>query len=325
MKKILSILLILTCILSFTACSGNKNNKVVIYSSAEDFRNEYILKRLKEQFPKYDIALQYQSTGNNAAKLKSEGKSTECDIVLGLESGYMELLSDNFAKLDSYDNAKYINEMKISSDKYAIWERYSGTIVINKKVLQEKGLPVPKSYNDLLDPKYKDLIAMPNPKASGTGYIFLKSIVNAMGEEKAFQYFDSLSKNVLQFTSSGSGPVKLLVSGEIGIGLGLTLQAVKEINDGVNLELIQFSEGLPYTTTGFGIIEGKQNKQATKDVFNYLYSTLINEDKDKYSPEQIFEGQTIKVENYPKEIKYSNMDGIRDLKEKDRLLAKWKY
>jgi iron(III) transport system substrate-binding protein len=325
MKKLLSILLILTCVFSFTACAGNKDNKVVIYSSQEDFRNEHLLKRLKEQFPNYDITLQYQSTGNNAAKLKSEGKSTECDIVLGLESGYMETLSGNFASLKSYDNSKYLDEMKIASNKYAIWERYSGAVVINKKVLQDKGLPAPKSYADLLDPKYKGIIAMPNPKASGTGYIFLKSLVNSMGEEKAFQYFDELSKNVLQFTSSGSAPIKMLVSGEIGIGLGLTLQTVKEINDGVPLEMISFDGGVPYTTTGFAIIEGKQDKKAVKEVFDFLYSTSINEDKDKFSPEQIFNGQTIKEENYPKDINYANMDGIRDVKEKERLLAKWKY
>ena len=58
-----------------------------------------------------------------------------------------------------------------------------------------------------------------------------------MGEEKGFEYFDELSKNILQYTSSGSGPVNALVQGEVGIGLGMTFQAVNEINKGSNLTI----------------------------------------------------------------------------------------
>jgi iron(III) transport system substrate-binding protein len=36
---------------------------------------------------------------------------------------------------------------------------------------QEKNLPVPETWKDLGDPKYKGLIAMPNPNTSGTGYL----------------------------------------------------------------------------------------------------------------------------------------------------------
>ena len=58
------------------------DNKVVIYSCLEDFRNDYILDKLKEKFPDYDITLQFVATGNLAAKIKSEGEATEGDIIL---------------------------------------------------------------------------------------------------------------------------------------------------------------------------------------------------------------------------------------------------
>ena len=81
---------------------------------------------------------------------------------------------------------------------------------------------------------------MPNPKSSGTGYMFLKNLVNTWGEEAAFAYFDELSKNILQFTSSGSGPINALVQEEVAIGLGMTAQAVTQINEGVNLKIVFF-------------------------------------------------------------------------------------
>lgn len=327
-KKTALIMCVLLSFLLLTACSSqsaSNDNKVVIYSSSEDYRNEYLVKRLKEQFPDYDITLQYQSTGNNAAKLKAEGKDTECDIVLGLETGYLESLKNNLADLSDYDTSMYLDNMVDPDHRYLVWERFSGGIIVNTKVLSEKGLPEPASYQDLLKPEYKGLISMPNPKSSGTGYIFLLNLVNAMGEEQAFQYFDALSQNILQFTSSGSGPVNALVQGEAAIGLGMTFQAVKEINNDVALKIIYFSEGAPYTTGGYAMIEGKQSKQAVKDVFDYINSTLIYEDKDQFLPEQIFKEQINTMANYPSPIPYADMKGINDNSEKDRLLTEWKY
>jgi iron(III) transport system substrate-binding protein len=74
--------------------------------------------------------------------------------------------------------------------------RSGGAVIINKKVLQDRGLPKPTSYKDLLDAKYKGLLSMPSPKSSGTGYMFYLALVNAWGEQKALEYFDDYSKNV---------------------------------------------------------------------------------------------------------------------------------
>ena len=76
------------------------------------------------------------------------------------------------------------------------------------------------------------MISMPNPKSSGTGYMFCKALVNEWGEEKALEYFDKLSENILSYTSSGSGPINALIMKEAAIGLGMTPQAVAKINEG---------------------------------------------------------------------------------------------
>jgi iron(III) transport system substrate-binding protein len=320
-----NIFIVFILMLSFISCSSKKDNRVVIFSSSEDFRNEHISARLKEQFPSYEIMLQYIPTGNNAAKLKAEGAKTECDIVIGLESAYMENIQDVLTTLSEYDSSVFLDELVPAHKKYLPWEKQSGAIMINAQLLQEKALPVPASYQDLLKPEYKNLIAMPNPKSSGTGYFFVKNLVNVMGEEAAFSYFDALAENVLQFTSSGSGPVNMLVQGEIPIGLGLAFQAVNQINQGVDLDILYFAEGSPYSVTGMGIVTGKETKPAVKEVFDFIYSTLVHEDKELFSPEQIFKNQVNNIPNYPQNIHYADMTGISDISEKEYLLEKWKY
>ena len=325
MKKLVSLMVLFAICLSLSGC-GNKvdQNSVVIYSSDESYINEYFQQRLKEKFPNYNITIEYLSTGENAAKLLAEGKDTPCDIVFGLEVGYLDNLTNILADVSNYDITRYVPDMQIGGGKYLVAHRYSGCVVVNTQQLANKGLAIPQSYEDLLKPEYKNLIAMPNPKSSGTGYIYLKSLVNAWGEEKTFQYFDQLAGNVLQFTSSGSGPINFLVQGEIAIAMGMTSQAVIEINNGQPFQILFYEEGAPYTACGYGMIEGKQNKQAVKDVFDFFYNTLVMEEKELYLPEQIFADQENKIENYPKEIPYSDMNG-NTAEEKKELLAKWVY
>lgn len=324
-KKLTALFLIIAvCASMFAGCSSSDETSVVIYSSDEDYINEYFQQRLNEQFPDYNITIEYLSTGESAAKLKAEGTSTPCDIVWGLEVGYLDNLTENLADVSGYDSSIYVEDMQMGDGKYLVAHRYSGCIAVNTKLLQEKGLAVPQSYEDLLKPEYKNLIAMPNPKSSGTGYIYLKSLVNAWGEDKAFDYFEKLSGNVLQFTSSGSGPINSLVQGEIAIAMGMTSQAVIEINNGQPFEILYFDEGAPFTACGYGIIEGKQEKQAVKEVFDFFYSTLIHEEKELYLPEKIFVDQENNIKNYPKDIPYSDMTG-NTADEKVRLLEKWIY
>ncbi len=325
-KQIISIVIaLIMCISLLAGCNGTSDeNRVVIYSSDEDYINEYFQQRLNEQFPDYNITIEYLPTGENAAKLKAEGTDTPCDIVWGLEVGYLDNLTNILADISQYDKSVYVEDMQIGGNKYLVAHRYSGCIVVNKNILSNKGLAIPQSYEDLLKKEYKDLIAMPNPKSSGTGYIYLKSLVNAWGEEKAFDYFDKLAGNVLQFTSSGSGPINALVQGEIAIAMGMTSQAVIEINNGQPFEILFFEEGAPFTACGYGIVEGKQNKQAVQEVFDFFYSTLIHEEKELYLPEKIFTNQENLIENYPKDIPYSDMAN-NTAEEKTRLLEKWVY
>ena len=326
MKKVLCLLAALLILGMAASCKKADDKSVIIYTSTEDFRTEHMQELLKEKFPNYDITLQVLSTGNSAAKLKAEGIQTEADIVLNLETGYMEGLQDILADLSSFDISAFIPELVPASKVFLPWDKSSGAIVISPTKLESLKLPVPKSYQDLLKPIYKGQISMPNPKTSGTAYMFLVSLVNAWGEDEAFAYFDKLAENILQFTTSGSGPVNALIQGEVAIGLGMTLTAVNAINKrGANFELLYFKEGAPCITTSFGIIKGKEKRPIVKEVFEFAIKKLVVDDNELYCPEPIMVNTINKIPNYPKSINYANMDGVYDLQRKERLLARWKY
>lgn len=312
------------CVL-LAGCGGGESNSVLIYTSVEDYVIEDMNARLSEQFPDYDITVEYVSTGNHAAKLLTEGKNSECDISYDLEYAYMEQLSTAgvLADLSAYDRSIYCEDT-IASDDYLIQCRVGGAVILNTEVLAEKGLAEPTCYQDLLKPEYKGLISMANPKSSGTGYMFYKSLVNAWGEEEALAYFDALTPNILQYTSSGSGPVNALLQKEAAIGFGMTSHAVTQINEGAPLKIIYFEEGSPFTMYGQGIVAGKEERACVKEVFDFLVNTYSYELNEKFFPEQMFIDKVYELENYPENIVYSDMSN-NSIEEKERLLELWKY
>ena len=315
------------CSLCFGGCSAENDSAVVIYSTSEGDANEAMLAAMQEDMPEYDIRLRYVSTGVCAARLLNEGKGSEADMVSGLEGGYLRQIQPVLASLDDfgYDFDLFEQDLLDGTQTYLPFRRESACIAMNAEGLAEKGLALPECYDDLLNPSYKGMITMPNPKTSGTGYNFLKNLVNTRGEDEAFAYFDQLAENVYQFSSSGSGPVNSLVQGEALIGLGLTYQAVAEQNEGAPVAPFFFKEGAPWTMSGVAIIDGRQDKPAVRAVMDWMLDKGIMLDKQLFVPDKVFADQQTSIPNYPTDVPYADMTGIFDIDEKKRLLERWKY
>ena len=324
MKKVflvLGLIIMLIVIGALTGCSNNKE-KVVIYTSMEEARNQELRKKVKEKFPDMDVVVQYMSTGNSSAKLKTEGTDIEADIILDLETAYMTSLESNFADLSEFDSSIFVDGA-VKANNYFPWVKYTMALIIDKGYFEEHNLEKPKTYEDLLKPEYKNLIAMPDPKTSGTGYAFFLNVVNIMGEEKAVEYFKALKENLREFTASGSGPTNLLQQGEIAIAMGMTSQGAQAITDGYNFEVISLETGAPYNTTSYGIIKGRENDENVKKVFEWISTEFIRYDKENYMPDVILKDQKNYVKNYPTNFKEANMDGIDSIETKDKLIEKW--
>ena len=326
MKKGLVVLLLLTLLFTFLAERGGKES-IVICASSEQYRNDALQEQLAQRFPDRNIIVMYMSTGKSAAKVFAEGTATEIDILVGLETGYLHKISHNLADISGMSRIPYVDGItpEDNGNRWVTWERQAGAIVVNNDILEKYGLEVPATYEDLLKPEYKGLVAMPDPKSSGTGYFFYKNWCNLWGEEAALAYVDALRGNLKQFTESGSGPIKLLRQGETAVGLALTFQAVSEMNDGQPFSVIYPPEGSPYSLTGTAIIEGHQEKEGVEEVYDYIIHDFLVYDKENFSPEIIYRGQNILLDNYPQNIPYADMTGIQDDKEKERLLTLWKY
>ena len=320
MKKVVYVVFIFVCLIFLNGCG--KKSDVVIYSCMEEERNQLLEKKLKEKFSSLEVTVQPISTGNLAAKIKNEGTSIEADIVLDLETAHTENLKDNFADISSFDDSVYLDGLN-NSNKYYLWTKYPLGIIIDKKYFEEKKLEKPKTYEDLLKPEYKNMIAMPDVKTSGSGYAFFLNAVNVMGEDKAVEYFKKLKENLREFTVSGSGPVNLLKQGEIAIGMSMVSEGVEAITDGYNLEIIELSTGTPYNTTSFGIIKEREKNENVRKVFEFLMNEFGPIDKSHYVLGTLYKDQENYVKNFDVVLKDANMNGVSDISIKEKLTERW--
>ncbi|EGV36700.1 thiamine ABC transporter substrate-binding protein [Neisseria weaveri] len=78
------------------------------------------------------------------------------------------------------------------------------TLNYDKKWFEQKGLPLPKSLQDLTKPEYKDLLVVPNPATSSPGLGFLMANIAGMGEGNAFKWWADMRKNGVKVTKSWS-------------------------------------------------------------------------------------------------------------------------
>lgn len=309
-----------------SGCGGKQaeNKDITIWTSGEDYRNEYYLTECQKKFPDYDITLEYMNSSSIAAKVVEEGENCSCDIILSEEYGYLYKCEEYLAELKDFDYSQFLDDIVPENHKFTPESKEGGCVIVNPKMLEERGLPVPGSYQDLLEPQYKGLISMASPISSGTAYMFLRQLTNEWGEDVAFDFFEKLSENVLQYTSSGSGPVNALVQGEVAIGLGMTAQAAIEINAGAELEILFFPEGSPFSMYGNAVLANSADRECVMEVFNYLATDLCRGNNERFFPDPIFKGFSPVLEGYPTNIKFGDMSNDT-LSEKERLQAKWNF
>lgn len=334
MKKIITVFISLLMIVTLSACGSKQdNNQVVIYTAAEEERIAYLSEELNKKFSELNIVFQSLGTGELLSKLQAEGASTGCDIFYDLEVINAEIILDSnpdmFADLSSYDLSIYDDSVMGYTSrhvKYVPNGKTYGAFLVNTKLLNEKGIDIPATYEDLLDEKYEGLISMPSPKSSGTGYSLYNGMITILGEEKGMEYFDKLNSNIKEYTTSGSAPAKAVDRGDAALGFGLLWQCVNFANSNPDLTVVVPDNKVSFGLFTMGMVKGHETNENVKKVFDYLYSELNEKQVAKYNPDRIYVNQLpTEISNYPEGFEEIAMVNLFDYKHKQELLDKWKY
>jgi iron(III) transport system substrate-binding protein len=207
---------------------------------------------------------------------------------------------------------------------------YSGPLGFgyNPELLAKKKLAVPKSWADLLKPEYKNEIQVANPASSGTAYTMVATLVQLMGEDKAFDYMKALHRNIQTYTRSGTGPIKAVARGEASVSISFVHDGPGEKMQGFPVETITPSEGTGAEIGSMSIIKGARNLEAAKKFYEWALTAAAQEMGAAAKQFQLPSNKSAKVDpRVPdfKKIKFINYDYAKygASAERRRLIAKW--
>lgn len=148
---------------------------------------------------------------------------------------------------------------------------YSGPLgfAFNTELLAKRKLPAPKCWKDLLSPALKGEVQVANPASSGTAYTMIATIVQLMGEDKAYEYLKGLHANVSQYTRSGTGPIKAAARGETTVSISFVHDAPGEQMQGFPIATDTPCEGTGAEIGSMSIVKGARNLENAKKFYEW--------------------------------------------------------
>ena len=165
--------------------------ELTVYTSVYNGMVKEMAKPVVEQQLK-DVKVNWHTEGSESVKAKLLGEmkkgKAEADLVMISDPDfYLQLKKDG--KLLNYKSPEAAElAIPVDSDGAFTPIRISAMVIaVNNDKIKEP----PKSWKDLLNPKYKGKIAMPNPKVAATAL----AAVAALKDKYGWEYWQKLKAN----------------------------------------------------------------------------------------------------------------------------------
>jgi iron(III) transport system substrate-binding protein len=275
-KFILTLVVAIISMMFMMAEVSAKEIKAYMGTSPEN--NVTIVNFVKEETG-IQILQTFQSFGEIEARVKSEAPNFNADMIVGCGSPLAFMAKKNKWSVP-YQSPGWKGVAPVFVDPEGYWfniSNFSFVLVGNKDKLKEKGYTMPKSWKDLLDPKWKDQIVMPSPLSSGTANMMRFSFLALYGEEEGWKFIATLDKNIHHYTRSGNAPTDLVGRGEFLLGITSDENVKKRIDEGYPLIWTIPEEGIGYDGTFALILKGTKNMKECKKVIDVLGSQGLSD------------------------------------------------
>ena len=330
MKSKWMVLMISMMVVLFLSGNIIAKDKVTVYTSLETDETVKYLEVARKDLTDVDIDIIRLSTGELGARMLAEKDNPQADCIWGWAVTNMEQFIPK-GMLDPY-KAKGVEKLDKRfahpKDLYAGIDMYIAAFCVNKKVLEEKGLPMPKGWNDLLNPKFKGLIAMPNPAASGTGFLQVASLLQMYGakegKEDGWEFLKKLDKNMGEYIKSGSRPAKNTAQGEFAVGCSFDFVVGELKKQGFPVEFVFPVEGAGYEVEANALLKGAKNPKAARKFLDWAISENAMKAYSQFKLGVTLPGIPTRPD-MPKlsEIKLYPMDFAWQAKNYEAILKKW--
>jgi iron(III) transport system substrate-binding protein len=252
--------------------AAKKEGQVIHYTSTDLPVAEKLAKAFEAKYP--GIAVRTERTGAERVfqRIGQEYSSNihAVDVVNSSDAAHFIVWKRDGILLPFMpeDVAKfYPAEHRDIDGQFASWRVWLSIIAYNTSLV--KAEEAPKSFADLLDPRWKGKIVKAHPGYSGT----IMTATYQMQRDLGWTWFEQLAKqNIMQVQSSADPPKKLDLGERAVMADGNEYNIFQMREAGRPVEPVYASEGSPIITGPNGIFKNSPNPNAAKLFQSFCFS-----------------------------------------------------
>ena len=220
------------------------------------------------------VELLYMSYGEVLSKLRAEGGTPSADLWFGGGiDAFMSAKADGLLEQVNFDAAAELDPLY--KDEENFWFSKGMTVVgflVNNTLLEELKLEAPTAWTDLVKPEYEGEVIMSNPAVSGTNYAVVNALLQKMGAEEGWKYFESLNANISHYGKRGSDPLNKCIADEFAIAVSYINKGVEATIADYDVDIVYPADGMPWVPEGLAVFKNAENVDAAKYFVEWLFS-----------------------------------------------------
>jgi iron(III) transport system substrate-binding protein len=200
----------------------------------------------------------------------------QCDVFASTDFGHYSFLKrgGNLMQFRPKGADELIDTLKIADPDNYYQSAYMGLYMLAYNTQKVKEADAPRKWTDVLDPKWKDQLAVGHPGFSGAIGIWAVQMRKMYG----WDYFKKMERNNPLIGRSSQDPVTALNAGERSVGvavpLGTTLQS---LDHGNPIKLVYPEDGTLATAAPAAILAKAPHPNAARLFMEFIASPQYSE------------------------------------------------
>src|ERR1700728_3537939 len=252
--------------------AAKKEGQVIYYTSVDLPVAEKLAKTFEATYSGISVRVERTGAERVFQRIGQEYSSNihAVDVVNSSDAAHF-IVWKRDGVLDAYvpeDVAKFYSpEHRDVDGQFASWRVWLSIIAYNTSLV--KAEEAPKSFADLLDPKWKSKIVKAHPGYSGT----IMTATYQMQRDLGWTYFEQLAKqNIMQVQSSADPPKKLDLGERAVMADGNEYNIFQMKEAGRPVEPVYASEGSPLIVGPNGIFKDSPHPNAARLFQSFSFS-----------------------------------------------------
>jgi iron(III) transport system substrate-binding protein len=258
---------VLAVLLAASASAG----EVVLYSSNSVEAINAVTDEFNKKNPGIKISPVRGSTGAMMQRIKAEAGAPKADIFWSGGFPALGTYKEYFAAYKSPEAAGVQPVFVGPNDLWVGTNAHVMGIMVNKRAL--KGDPIPKTWSDLADPRWKNRLVIGDPEKTSSSYATLWGIGESLGRKP----LEGIAKNAT-IVSTASQVYEGVAKGEFAVGMTMEYAAHEYVAGGQkDVQIVYPAEGTFIAPEGMALVKNSPNPAEARKFYDFLASKETQE------------------------------------------------